>query len=75
MFPTWSILELEKDLRRRCFRIDELRDQPFCSGTVQPSLLVEEVLTGNAAAACKKEKKNRYVEIYSTQASGAQYIY
>ena len=53
MFPTWSILELEKDLRRRCFRIDELRDHPFCS--VLPSLLGELELT--AAAACKKEKK------------------
>ena len=26
--PTWSILELEKDLRRRCFRREEPRDQP-----------------------------------------------
>ena len=53
LFPTWSILELEKDLRRRCFRIDELRDHPFCS---VPSLLGEEL---TAAAACK-EKKNEY---------------
>jgi len=29
--PTWSILELEKDRRRRCFRIDELRDHPLTS--------------------------------------------
>ena len=52
LFPTWSILELEKDLRRRCFRIDELRDHPFCS--VLPSLLGEEELT--TAAACKQKK-------------------
>ena len=50
LFPTWSILELEKDLRRRCFRIDELRDHPFCS--VLPSLLGEELTT---AAACKQK--------------------
>ena len=59
LFPTWSILELEKDLRRRCFRIDELRDHPFCS--VLPSLLGEELTT---AAACK-QKKNRDMYIHS----------
>ena len=56
LFPTWSILELEKDLRRRCFRIDELRDHPFCS--VLPSLLGEELTT---AAACKQKKIGIYV--------------
>ena len=56
LFPTWSILELEKDLRRRCFRIDELRDHPFCS--VLPSLLGEELTT---AAACKQKNRDMYI--------------